>query len=183
MDPKNLSAHFFKAQIFFRQHAFDLALHSIKLALECPQQSAQPRLLKGTQPGFVSDSLLGQIHYHLGEWDLAMADFVMAAEIDPDLVTALQWQADTFIRKREPQAAVELFDKILAIEPNNSLTHDDKGQALFLCEKFEEALKSFDTAIAMEPTEGRAQERKVPILVVYDAHHVSGNNSCHTSKV
>jgi tetratricopeptide (TPR) repeat protein len=64
---------------------------------------------------------------------------------------ALAILADCCIRNDAFAKALELYDRIIAIDPTMTQAHNNRGFVLAKLERFAEALDSYDKAIALQP--------------------------------
>lgn len=90
--------------------------------------------------------------------------------------------------KREYQKAIDCFDKVIELNPNDAEVHNGKGCALYILGNKEEAIKCFDKAIELMPDLIVALENKEaalnnvkPVEPDYDDSDcdVSRKNSLH----
>ena len=65
---------------------------------------------------------------------------------------------------RKYNEALNLFDRVLAVDPNNTLALTNKGTTLVYLQKYDEALNLFDKALAIEPNNTSTLDSKGNVL-------------------
>ena len=61
--------------------------------------------------------------------------------------------------------AINLFDKVLAVDPNNTLALSNKGTTLAYLQKYNEAISLFNKALSIEPNNTGILNSKGNVLV------------------
>lgn len=92
----------------------------------------------------------GRVQFDSEHWQLALADFDKAIELESENAEAIFWQAEVYNRLRQtPQAIQRLLD-YLAVEPNSPLGHWRLAGILTKQKRFNEALPHYQSAIALD---------------------------------
>ena len=75
------------------------------------------------------------------------------AELDKnkDLIDQLSAEGDKYYDNEEYDKALESYNKILDIDPNNAEAYYNKGYTYYMLNQNDEALKDFDKAIKLDP--------------------------------
>ena len=75
------------------------------------------------------------------------------AELDnnKELIDQLSAEGDEYYNNEEFDKALESYNKILKIDPNNAKAYYNRGFTYNGLEQYDEALKDYDTAITLEP--------------------------------
>jgi len=103
-------------------------------------------------------------HYktHLGsgnspqdEYELAVADFTKAIELDQDFARAYQYRGLAYYYKSEPGKAVADYTASIRIEPDDG-TYVMRGFAYAFQREFDKAIADYNTAIRLNPASGVA---------------------------
>ena len=68
------------------------------------------------------------------------------------------------LRKREPVAALDAFERLLKLQPNSADVLNNRAMALFDVGRADEALQSFDRALALRPNYREALNNKAGLL-------------------
>jgi Kae1-associated kinase Bud32 len=103
-----------------------------------------------------------QAYYYQYGWkgvELALHMFSRAIEIDPNYALAHAGVADcrSFLYMNADRSeenlnhALAASDKALDLDPELAEAHNSKGQALFACERYDEAKQAFENAIRLNP--------------------------------
>ncbi len=85
-----------------------------------------------------------------GQFARAQAIYEEILKIQPKHVDALHLLGLIAAQTRNPQRAVELIGKAIAIDPNNAAAHCNRGSALQELKQFNAALVNYDRAIAID---------------------------------
>ena len=109
--------------------------------------------------------LMGRATQELGQPDAA-DHFERAVQHDPRDAEALDRLAMLRFGEQNYEAAFELYRSLLEINPDNAQTHSNLGATLYYLGRPEEALQSFERALALAPgletaRTGRDQLRRI----------------------
>ena len=99
----------------------------------------------------------GLIYLAEGEVSLGNAEFKMAVELDPECIPALLNVAGIAINVQDFQLALDKYEKVLSIEPNNIEAYLSKAVALRGLERLDEAEKIYRDIISNHPEYPQAQ--------------------------
>jgi tetratricopeptide (TPR) repeat protein len=89
----------------------------------------------------------------------ALAAYAAILATTPDDIDALNECGGLHMRLGRPAAAVACYDKALAVAPRAVELHVNKGSALVASNRFDEALRDFAAAAAIDPECAEAQHR------------------------
>ena len=82
-------------------------------------------------------------------------------------IESLRSEAYKATEKSEFAAALSIYEKILSIAPNDASVHFDIALAYGNQKKYDEALKSIDKAIGLDPQKAQFQEMKIRLQDLY----------------
>ena len=130
------------------------------MSLNGPYQLV-PRLFRGSRPidscSRCNLRLSGcLICARLTQFELALADFTRAIEIDPKDEDAYRERGNVYLLKGELGKAIEDFNKIIDINPGSVFGHYNRGIALLRKGESERAIAAFTAAINISPDFGHA---------------------------
>ena len=94
--------------------------------------------------------LMGRAAQELGRADAA-DHFERAVQLDPRDADALDRLAMLRFGEQDYEAAFRLYGSLLEINPDNAQTHSNLGATLYYLGRSEEALQSFERALALAP--------------------------------
>lgn len=77
------------------------------------------RALKLDEKNKKSHLLLGKIYFQQQKWQEALKAFEAAAQYNPDSCDTLNWLAIAYMRNGRKQVAVNYWEKVLTIDPQN----------------------------------------------------------------
>jgi|SRR6185503_11383289 len=132
---------------------FTAALEPGEARLIGPGSSAQTARLHG-----LIERLEGRIHEletaahapnGLGERKLNLPISVSGT---PSHTTVLLGKGQTLLKLDQPESALDCFEEVRALEPDNAEVHLRKGMALERLKRFDEAIACYDRAIALDGT-------------------------------
>ena len=87
-----------------------------------------------------------------------------ALEIDPHHAEALHWLATLRAGQQRYDEMLELLQRLIDIDPSDAAIHSNIGIALFYLGRNDEALKSFDRALSLDPTLENARANREALL-------------------
>lgn len=100
----------------------------------------------------------GLIHSEIGEAQEAFRDLNRAIECDPNDPVPYMNRGDLYLRQKpEPKFAEAIadFDKAISLRGSDASFHRRRAHACLAAGQLREALKSFDSAIALDPEFGQ----------------------------
>jgi len=99
-----------------------------------------------------------------GKYEEAMKLAREAVVLDPAQASAYNLLGATQVKLRQPQEAVASFQKILSLQPENSVAVFNLGEAYFLLKNYSEAKKYFESYLKTEGNATNALARYKMIL-------------------
>ncbi|MBI83104.1 MAG: hypothetical protein CMJ81_07905 [Planctomycetaceae bacterium] len=139
IDPTGAAPYLVRSQLRLQIEEFDLALADVNRALELAPRSNRSRLLRISI--YVSQGKLGE----------AIADLQELARRHPENLELKIQLADLYRLDRQPDATLDLYDKILAADPENMHAHRGRADALLNVGKQAQAIKSYEAALKLAP--------------------------------
>ena len=94
-------------------------------------------------------------HSPQDEYEMAVADFTKAIELDPDFAKAHEYRGYAHYYKSEPGKAVADFTVSIRLKPDDG-TYVMRGFAYSFQREFNKAIADYNTAIRLNPTSGVA---------------------------
>jgi len=94
--------------------------------------------------------IVAQTLYQTNRFDEALESFEQVISLDPKLMDAHLGKAMILLDKGNYFESIGAIDKAIRIQPS-ALLYTNKGVALLRTKRFDEALKSHDKAIKMDP--------------------------------
>jgi len=140
IDPDSVLVHEMSGEIMEGMKNYDGALVEYKKAVE----------MAPTRPG--THYMLGNVYYQLSAWDSAIEQFEAELRNDPSNCKAEALIGNILLeQRREDDKALAAIDKALALCPNLSQAHTDRGRALLKLNRNEEAAKELQIAEQSNP--------------------------------
>ena len=94
---------------------------------------------------------VGKYHLNLEQYDLALAEFQKAAEVNPSLPFVHFNLGLTYLKKQDYERARDEFLRDAAIEPDLALNYDELGDVYSLMEQDANAEKNYREALRRDP--------------------------------
>ena len=141
LDPEYALAHAGMGDALFRLERYEEALQSVAQAA-----SLQPEL-----------PMAGSLHRLMGRAALELGrpeagdHFERAVQLDPQDAEALDHLAMLRFGQQRYEAALGRYRSLLEINPDNAQTHSNLGATLYYLGRAEEALRSFEHALSLDP--------------------------------
>jgi len=140
IDPNSHLVHEMSGEVMESMKNFDGALVEYKKAVQ----------MAPNEPG--THYRLGNIFYLLAEWDSAIEQFQAELANDPSNCKARALIGNVLLeQKREPEQALSSIDRALALCPNLTEAHADRGRALINLNRNEDALGDLQIAEQATP--------------------------------
>ena len=108
--------------------------------------------------------LMGQAAQANRQPEAAAEYYMHALEIDPHHAEALHWLATLRAEQQRYNEMLELLQRLIDIDPSDAAIHSNIGIALFYLGRSDEALKSFDRALSLDPTLENAHANREALL-------------------
>ena len=143
VDPEYAPAYAGMGDALFRMRLYEDALAALAGAL-----SLQPDL----PTAGALYRLMGRCEQELGRPDAALPHYERALQIDPDDALAIDLLARLqFVRERYLEA-FDLYRTLVEIDPDSAQTHANLGATLYHLGRVEDAIRSFEHALSLDPT-------------------------------
>ena len=114
--------------------------------------------------------LMGETARENGQPEAAAEHYIHALELDPHHWEALHWLATLRAEQQHYDEMLELLQRLAAIHPNDAATYSNMGIALFYLGRNDEALKSFDQALTLDPTLESARANREAVLEMMEGN-------------
>ena len=102
---------------------------------------------------------LGNLHYTAGRMDAALSHYEKTVELAPGNPLYLKNLADLlYSERRDTDRALELYDKILSMRPEDIQTLMVTGHLCVSLKRFEDALGYYNRVLDIEPWNDEAQQ-------------------------
>ncbi|MBX5459231.1 MAG: tetratricopeptide repeat protein [Thermogemmatispora sp.] len=154
IDPSNVAAHYGRGLILLAHEAYGKALAAFERAVQLQPTFAAAHCARG-------DAL-----YQLRSYRAALAAYEEALRYDPGLVDARYGQADTLLQLRREREAREAYRLALEAEERTGLGRLSlrRADALFIVERYIEALSLYEQLLQQQPDEPDLYERRGNVL-------------------
>ena len=113
---------------------------------------------------FPSHVGLGRVLLHLGQLEEAETHLRRAVELNPRYPDAILNLAGLQLKRGEYEEALALYRNAVEMTSDNAEAWSGMGTALYLLDRADEALRSFDRALALDPTLELARHNREAIL-------------------
>ena len=141
-DPGHLPAQAGVGDVLFRLGRHEEALAALEQALALEPDPARTGPLRRR---------MGRAALELGRLEAAAAHFEGALQLDPHDAPALDHLALVRFRQQHYAAALELYRRLAALLPHDAPTHANTGIALYHLGRVEEAARSLERALSLDP--------------------------------
>ena len=162
-DPENVNAYVNLCVTYFRQGLVDQAWLVATTALDRRREMELP------EPAALYN-LLGLIYLEKDDSRNAASSFLVALKKDPQQLDAKLNLAALELSYGDFATALKRFDQALKLRPNDPELHDSRAVALRGLERYDEAQKGYEAALALDP------ERREPYYNLCVLHHQYTNN-------
>ena len=110
---------------------------------------------------------LASAYYKLGQWSLAMAQFEIAVQCEPERYEAYFGRGLVWEEMYEPSLAIQSYADALERNPTFAQAYNNMGIAFQNLGVESAALECFDSALALEPESGDFQTNKGLLCLQY----------------
>ena len=150
IDPEYALAHGYIGALMLQLNRYAEALELLNKALTLVR--AAPSLRPDLPTAHSLHVLLGKALRGLGRLQAGEAHFRRALELDPHNMEALEYVAASHVRQKRYRKALELYRTLLEIDPDRAATHAGIGATLYFLDRSEEAIRSLERALSLDPT-------------------------------
>ena len=148
IDPDYAPAHAGLGDTLFRLERYEEALKSMARAVALQPDLPMAGLLH---------RLMGQAAQELGRPEAAAEHYADALRIDPHDGEAIDRLAMLRFGQQRYAAALDLYQTLLQISPGNANTHFNLGATLYYLGRVDEAVRSFEHALSLDPALEKAR--------------------------
>ena len=142
IDPDYAPAHAGIGEALFHLARYEEALEALAQAVALQPDAA----LTGARL-----RLMGLAEEELGRSEAAAGHFERALQLDPRDAEALDRLALVRYRQQRYAVALELYRRLAEVTPEGAQTHANMGAALYYLGRADEAVRSFEHALALDP--------------------------------
>ena len=143
LNPQNVDSFQKLIELLTPQGRYEEAMDLIALAAALAPDSTQAVELH---------FLMGETARENGQPETAAEHYVHTLEMDPQHGQTLHWLAMLRLEQQRYDEALELFQRLIALHPDDAATYSNIGIALIFLGRNDEALQHFDQALALDPT-------------------------------
>jgi len=116
--------------------------------------------------------LMGQKAQENGQPEIAAGCYMRTIEVNPHHAEALHRFASLRTDQRHYDEALQLFQRLIAIDPSDAVAHGNMGAVLFYLGRSDEAMKSFDQALSLNPNlENTRANREAVLEAIKENRH------------
>ena len=150
IDPRYAPAHAYMGYVLLQLHRYAEAIKPLNKALILIK--AAPTLTSNLPTAGLLHALLGKASWGLGRLQAGDEYFRRALELDPHNMQTIEYVAAAHFRQKRYQETLDLYRTLLEIDPDRAATHADIGATLHFLGQSEEAIRSLERALALDPT-------------------------------
>src|SRR5260221_7758697 len=121
--------------------------------------------------------------YRQGHFDEAETLCRKILKVDREHSAALRMLGVVGLRKRQPGAALEAFDRLLKLQPDSADVLNNRSMALSDLGRNEEALASLDRALALNPSYREALNNRAGLLYALRRFREAADTYAHVMTV
>ena len=142
IDPEYALTHAAMGDTLFRLERYEEALQALVRATSLQHDLPMAGSLQ---------RLMGQASQNLGRPGVAAEHYERAVQIDPRDTKAIDRLAMLRFGEQRYEAALDLYRTLAEINPDSAQTHANMGAALYYLDRPEEAIRSFEHALSLDP--------------------------------
>ena len=150
IDPEDARAHAYMGDVLVRLHRYADAVESLNKALTLIE--AAPTLRPNLPTAGLLHALLGEAWWGLGRPQAGDEHFRRALELDPRNRVTIEYVAAAHFRRKRYREALDLYGTLLEIDPERAATHAGIGATLYYLGRTDEAIRSLERALYLDPT-------------------------------
>ncbi len=147
LNPKARSAHSNLGLEYNRQGRYEQAMTACHIEYARSREHPSDQILNGWVL-----VCLGEAAEGLGRLDEADEYYQRAVQAGPRIPVFLDYLSAFRLKQQRYEEALDIFRTMIEIKPRNAHYHSGMGVAFFHLKRFNEALRSFDQALALDPT-------------------------------
>ena len=149
IDPSYAPAHAYMGYVLLQLHRYAEAIKPLNKALILIK--AAPSLTSNLPTAGLLHALLGKASWGLGRLEAGDEYFRRALELDPHNMETIEYVAAAHFRQKRYQETLDLYRMLLEIDPDRAATHADIGATLHFLGRTDEAIRSLERALALDP--------------------------------
>ena len=142
IDPQYALTHAGMGDALFRLERYEQALESLARAAALQPDASIAGSLR---------RLMGRAEQELGRHEAAAEHYMRAVELDPADAEAIDRLAALRFGQQRYAAALDLYLALVDIDPDGAQTHANMGATLYHLGRAEEAIRSFEYALSLDP--------------------------------
>ena len=150
INPEDALAHAYKGSILLDLHRYDEAIKPLNRALTLSK--AARSLTPDLPTAEFLHALVGRASWELGRIRAGEKHFRQALELNPHNTEILENIAASHFKHNRYQEALDLYRTLLEIVPERAATHAEIGATLYQLGRTEEAIRSLERALSLDPT-------------------------------
>jgi len=93
----------------------------------------------------------GDKNNNKADYDLAIAEFNRAIQLDPNIATAYFGRGRGYLRKGDNSRAVTDYSQALRLNPNDAISYSNRGRAYARMGDYDNAVTDFESALRIDP--------------------------------
>jgi tetratricopeptide (TPR) repeat protein len=132
-------------------YLYVLSISAHRAGLKDLDEKATAQLIKTGEGSPEFHLFMGKAHLNLEQYDLALADFLAAAQANPKLTFVHFNLGLTYLKKQEYELARDEFLKDIQVEPDLAFDYDELGNVYSLMQQDGKAEASYHEALQRDP--------------------------------
>ena len=149
INPKFAPAHAYMGDVLLRLHRYADAVESLNKALALIEAAPSPTPDLPTEG--LLHALLGEASWGLGQLQAGDEHFGRALELDPHNMETIEYVAAAHFRQKRYRQALDLYRTLLEFDSERAATYTDIGAAFYFLGRREEAIRSLEHALSLDP--------------------------------
>jgi Tfp pilus assembly protein PilF len=150
-DPSDLDAHFWRAQGFYYERAYDSTVNELSVLLDSLRARDERYLTHEYMSKAMFEYMIGFAEAHRMHWGPARAAYERALTEDLSFYIAHQRLAEVALKQSDVKTALAEYDLAAGLKPDNGALRNDYGRALYLAGRDADAEVQLREAIRLEP--------------------------------
>ena len=149
INPKHAPAHAYMGDVLLKLHRYADGVESLNTALALIEATTSPT--PDLPTAGLLHALLGEASWGLGRLQAGDEHFGRALGLDPHNRVTIEYVAAAHFRRKRYREALDLYRTLLAFDPERAATHADIGATLYFLGRREEAIRSLEHALSLDP--------------------------------